>query len=296
MKYLLLGGAGFIGTHLSKRLLSLGHDVTIIDALVTSSIPDYPVRFIQADIRTADLDQFIEESDIVYFLASSVGVENVVNNPKRTLDNNIGLMNKLIPLFERYQKKVVFSSTSEVYGEGPFVETGNLSVGPSTHLRWSYAAAKIMTEFMITAGSFPYTIVRFFNIVGPGQLGDYGMVLPRFINAAKANKDLIVHGTGDQIRSFCHVADTVDMLLQVEKLDNGIFNVGNNEPVTIKELAQRVLTITGSTSAIKFVPLEKVYVKNYGDINQRVPDLTKIQSAIDYKINYSLNDIIRDMS
>jgi UDP-glucose 4-epimerase len=295
MKYLLLGGAGFIGTHLSKRLQSLGHDVTIIDALITSSIPDYPVRFVQADIRTADIDKFVEEADIIYFLAASVGVDNVVNNPKRTLDNNIGLMCKLIPLFERYQKKVVFSSTSEVYGEGPFSESNDLSVGPPTQLRWCYAAAKIMTEFMITSGSFPYTIVRFFNIVGPGQLGDYGMVLPRFIDSAKHGKDIIVHGQGDQVRSFCHVEDAVDMLLQVEKIDRDIFNIGNNDPVTIKELAERVVALSGSTSDIKFMPLEKVYVKNHGDINRRIPDLTKIKSAIDYKINYSLDEIIKDM-
>jgi UDP-glucose 4-epimerase len=295
MNYLLLGGAGFIGTHLAKRLISLGHKVTVIDSCITSSPPDYDVTFVQADIINTDIEQYVSDADIVYFLAGSVGVDNVVNNPKKTLMNNIGLVTKLIPLFEKYNKKVVFSSTSEVYGEGPFSEDNNLSIGPSTKLRWSYASAKLTTEFMITCSSFPFTIVRFFNIVGPGQLPDFGMVLPRFINAAKSNTDLVIHGDGSQIRSFCHVEDAVDMLLQVEKIDGQVFNVGNDEPVTIKQLAERVVALSDSKSNIQYMPLEQVYVKNHGDINRRVPVLDKIKQSINYKITYTLDDIIKDM-
>jgi UDP-glucose 4-epimerase len=295
MKYLLLGGAGFIGTHLAKRLISLGHSVTIIDNCVTSNPPDYEVTFIKADIKNDPIEQYIQDCDIVYFLAGSVGVDNVVNNPKTTLMNNIGLVTTLVPLFEKHQKKVLFSSTSEVYGEGPFSEDNNLSIGPSTKLRWSYASAKLTTEFMITCSSFPFTIVRFFNIVGPGQLPDFGMVLPRFINAAKSNTDLVIHGDGSQIRSFCHVEDAVDMLLQVEKIDGQVFNVGNDEPVSIKELAERVVALSDSKSNIQYMPLEQVYVKNHGDINRRVPVLDKIKQSINYKINYTLDDIIKDM-
>jgi UDP-glucose 4-epimerase len=148
---------------------------------------------------------------------------------------------------------------------------------------------------MITCSTFPYTIVRFFNIVGPGQLPDFGMVLPRFIDAAKAGKELNIHGDGSQIRSFCHVEDAVDMLLQLEKINGQVFNVGNDEPVTIKELATRVIALSNSTSVIKCTPLEQVYVKNHGDINRRVPDLAKIRESINYKITYTLDDIIKDM-
>lgn len=292
MKYLLLGGAGFIGTHLAKRLLKDEHTVTIIDSCITSSKPNYDVDFINADLTTYninDLDVLISKYDIVYFLAGSVGVSNIVNNPKSTVRNNLGLTLRLIPLFEKHNKKVVFASTSEVYGEGPFSEDNNLSIGPSTNLRWSYACAKLMTEFMITTSSFPYTIVRFFNVTGPGQLGDYGMVLPRFIKAATAGEDLVVHDQGQQIRSFCHVSDAVTMLLQVEKIDREIFNIGNDIPVTIKELADKVIELSGSTSSIAYIPTP------HSDISTRVPVLSKIRNAIDYKITHGLDDIIKDM-
>lgn len=292
MKYLLLGGAGFIGTHLAKRLLKDGHTVTVVDSCITSSEPNYDVDFINADLTTYNidvLDVLISTCDIVYFLAGSVGVSNIVNNPKSTVRNNLSLTLRLIPLFEKHNKKVIFSSTSEVYGEGPFSEDNNLSIGPSTNLRWSYSCAKLMTEFMITTSSFPYTIVRFFNITGPGQLGDYGMVLPRFINATKKGEDLVVHDQGQQIRSFCHVSDAVDMLLQIEKIDGEIFNVGNDVPVTIKELADRVIALTSTTSTIKYIPTP------HSDISTRVPVLSKIRNAINYNINYSLDDIIKDM-
>jgi UDP-glucose 4-epimerase len=297
MKYLLLGGAGFIGSHLATRLIKNGHDVVIIDDLSTSTFPlGIGATFIEADIRTYEyLEPQIAAADVIYFLAASVGVNNVVSNPQGTTQNNMQLANRLIPLFEKHQKKVVFTSTSEVYGDGPFSENNNLTIGPSTNLRWSYAAAKLMTEFMITTSTFPYTIVRLFNIVGPGQLGDHGMVLPRFVNAAKTGKDLVIHGDGSQIRSFCHVEDTIDMLLQVEKINSEVFNIGNNEPVSIKDLAEQVVNLSESSSEIRYVPLEQVYEKHHGDINKRVPVLDKIKSAIDYKIKYSLDDIIKDM-
>lgn len=294
MKYLLLGGAGFIGTHLAKRLIKDGHDVTIVDSLVTSTKPEYEVRFIHADIRVAVLDELIQEHDVVYFLAGSVGVANVDKNPKGTLDNNIGLMNKLIPLFQRYNKKVIFTSTSEVYGEGPFAEDNNLTIGPPTKLRWSYAAAKLMTEFMITSSNFPYTILRFFNVVGPGQIGDHGMVLPRFISAAKNNQDLIVYGSGQQVRTFCHVNDAIEMMLLTENINGEIFNIGSDGPVTIQHLAEQVIAESGSQSAILQVPYDQAFSKHHGDIIKRVPDLTKLKYMTGYVPRYTLTDIIRD--
>lgn len=295
MKYLLLGGAGFIGTHLAKRLIKDGHDVTIIDNLATSHKPDYPVKFIEADIRFLDIDQYLQETDVVYFLAGSVGVAHIDQHPKETLDNNLGLMHKLIPLFEKYQKKVVFSSTSEVYGEGPFSEDNNLSIGPPSKLRWAYACAKLMTEFSITACTFPYTIVRFFNVVGPGQLGDYGMVLPRFVNAAKKNEPLTIYGDGLQVRSFCHVADAVEYLLILENINGEIFNLGTDYPVRIRDLALRVVALAGSQSEINYVPYATAFSKHHGDINRRLPDLTKLKYMTGYLPRYDLDTIIRDM-
>lgn len=295
MRYLILGGAGFIGSHLAKRLISQGHDVVIVDSLVTSLRPNFDVDFVLGDIQSIDIQPYIKNCDIVYFLAGSVGVSHIDQHPTETLDNNLELMNTLIPLFEKYQKKVIFSSTSEVYGNGPFLESGNLSIGPPTKLRWAYAAAKLMTEFKIAASTFPYIIYRFFNVVGPEQLGDYGMVLPRFIQAAKDGQDVEVYGTGAQVRSFCHVNDAVNIMLELETVDNEIFNLGNDQPITIHNLAKRVVELSVSKSKIRLVPYEDVFSKHHGDIIHRLPDLTKLRSFSKHQLKYSIDDIVKDM-
>lgn len=294
MNILLLGGAGFIGTHLAKRLKSEGHIVTIIDSLSTSIAPDYGVNFIKGDISEMDLDIQLMEADLVYYLAGSVGVEYIDKNPSSTLFNNINLMNKLIPAFERAQTKVIFSSTSEVYGEGPtFKESDALSIGSPDKLRWGYACAKLMTEFMIKASTFPSVIVRFFNVVGPGQSGDYGMVLPRFMTAAKSGKNLIVYGDGEQIRSFCHIKDAVNALLLLQDKE-GIYNIGNDQPATISDLAKTVIKLTNTTSVIQYTPYEIDFSKEHDDIYYRVPDITKLK-GLGYEPKYELKDIIKDM-
>ncbi len=296
MKYLLLGGAGFIGTHLAKQLIAEGHEVTIIDSLVTSSKPDYPVNFIHMDIRKLiNIDHYIRHTDVVYFLAGSVGVSHIDQHPRETLTNNLELMSLLVPIFEREQKKVIFSSTSEVYGEGPFAEDNNLSIGPPSKLRWAYAAAKLMTEFAIAGSTFPYTIVRFFNVTGPGQIGTHGMVLPRFIEAAKNNLPLTIYGDGEQVRSFCHVADAVAYLRILENINGEIFNLGAGTPVTIKQLAERVIELSGSKSEIQYVPYADAFSKHHGDISKRIPDLTKLKYMTSYLPQYELDDIIKDM-
>jgi len=233
--------------------------------------------------------------DRIYHLAGSVGVEHIDKDPSGTLFNNINLNNKLIPLFQQAGKHVVFSSTSEIYGEGPFKETDNASIGPSSKLRWGYATAKLMMEFMLQASNIPFTTVRFFNVVGPGQVGDYGMVLPRFINAAKKGEDLIVYGTGEQVRSFCHIDDAIDALQRASQVQGELFNIGNVEPVTIKQLAERVITLSGSTSKVVLVPYEDAFSRHHGDISNRVPDLTKIMNLTGYAPRYKLDDIIRSM-
>jgi UDP-glucose 4-epimerase len=228
-------------------------------------------------------------------LAGSVGVEKIIDRPGECLVNNINLINTLFPLFKKYKPKVIFSSTSEVYGDGPFAESNNLSIGSPENLRWSYAASKLLTEFYLTTGNFPYIIARFFNIVGPGQLPNFGMVLPRFIKAAKNNEDLIVHGDGLQVRSFCHIEDAINILLQIQDLEEQIFNVGNDEPITIKELAKKVIELSGSKSQIKFVDPKQIYNKNYVDINNRIPDLTKLKQTIIHTNKYSIDDIIKSL-
>jgi len=300
MNYLLLGGAGFIGTHLARRLLEAGHKVTIIDNLSTSEMPEDFSYFHQQDIRDGGpiLDFFIEKSDVVYFLAASVGVQHIDKDPKGTLENNIELIQAVIPLLEKYNKKCIFASSSEVYGDGPFLEDGNLSIGNPQVLRWGYAAAKLTTEFMIAASSFPFIIARFFNIVGPGQLPDYGMVLPNFIKAIKNKEDLIVHGDGKQVRSFCHVKDAVDFLLQLEYNNSKefpIYNIGNDQPITIKQLAEKVIELSDSSCKLSMTPYKEVFSENTKDINYRVPDLTKLRRNIMYAPKYSLDDIIKDM-
>jgi len=307
MNNLILGGAGFIGQHLTHKLLETRQArVTVIDNLKTSkiNIADFQLKyknlfnFIEGDLTEMEDDQLLRimrDHHRIWHLAGSVGVEYIDKNPSETLFNNIKLSNKLIPLFQKIRNRpVIFASTSEIYGDGPFNEESPASIGPSSKLRWGYATSKLMTEFMIRASDFPYTIVRFFNVVGPGQLGDYGMVLPRFINAAKEGSDLIVYGDGEQVRSFCHINDALTALIKVATTNGELFNIGNDEPVTIKQLAQRVIDLSGSTSKITIVPYEQAFSKNHGDIIKRVPDINKLKS-LGYTPKYNLDQIIKDM-
>jgi UDP-glucose 4-epimerase len=297
MNYLILGGAGFIGTHLSKQLIAEGHDVVIVDSCVTSSAPTYRVQFYNEDVQQFDqLEHLIFNSDVVYFLAGSVGVKNVVENPYLTIHNNVSLAMHVVPLVAKHNKLLMFSSTSEVYGNGPFDESNDLSIGHIDNLRWGYASAKLTTEFLVASSGTPYRIFRFFNITGPGQLGDYGMVLPRFVAAALNNEDIVVYGDGTQYRSFCHVQDAIDMMRQVEIAPDGVYNIGNDNPITMLELAEKVKFITTSGSNIVLKPLTEVYAKNSGDIHKRIPNLTKLRNTINYVITRSLEDIIRDIA
>ena len=243
-----------------------------------------------------ELLKIFRKHDKIYHLAGSVGVSKVDKDPKSSINNNINLATKLTPLFEQARRHVVFSSTSEVYGNGPFNEEDSTSIGPSSESRWGYASSKLTTEFMLRSCGCPYTIARFFNVVGPNQLADYGMVLPRFINAAKSGEDLIVHGDGSQVRSFCHVKDAVESLIKISEIDKELFNIGNdNQPIAMKDLAQKVIDLSGSSSKIKYVPYEEAFVNKFKDINHRVPDLTKLKHFTGYVPQYDLDDIIKEM-
>lgn len=307
MNNLILGGAGFIGQHLAHRLLKTRQNrVTIIDNLSTGKInlddfSEYKnlFEFIHADIRNEsdqELMKTFKKNDRIFHFASSVGVEYIDKNPKESLFNSVDLNYKLISLFEELRNRhIVFSSTSEIYGEGPFSEDSHAHIGPSDKLRWGYATSKLLGEFLIRSCNFPYTIVRFFNVVGPKQLADFGMVLPKFIQAAKTNSDIIIHGDGKQIRSFCHIDDALDALMKVCEFQSELFNIGNDSQITIRELALKVLAISGSQSKIKCVPYEQIFSDKHGDIRRRVPDLTKIKTMTDYSPKRHLDYIIKDM-
>ena len=306
MNNLILGGAGFIGQHLTHKLLkSRQQRVTIIDNLSTGKInldefSEYKnlFKFIHSDVQSLEdkeLLKHMKDNNRIFHFAGSVGVEHIDKDPSGTLFNNNSLTNKLIPLFKESRRHVIFSSTSEVYGNGPFNEENFCNIGPSNKLRWGYAASKLMTEFLLNASGVPYTVLRFFNIVGPGQLPDYGMVLPKFIKAAKNNEDLIVYGTGEQVRCFFHIDDATDAIIKCVDFKNELFNVGNNQPTTINELARKVIEISGSNSKIVHVPDEEVFSKNYGDIQKRIPDITKLKEKTRFKPKKSLEDIIQDM-
>lgn len=256
--------------------------------------------FIEADLKAADDDELVRlfrKHDVIYHLAGSVGVALGDQKPKETLFNNVELATKLVPLFERAGTHVVFSSTSEIYGNGPtFKEEDFCGIGPTSKTRWAYSTSKMLTEFMIRSSDCPHTIVRFFNVVGPGQLGDFGMVLPRFVNAAKAGEDLIVHGDGSQVRSFCHVRDAVDALVNVSTISGELFNIGSSdEPVTMLDLAKRVVELSGSTSQIKLVPYNEVFSNKFEDIMYRVPNVDKLREHTGLLPKYTLDDIIKSM-
>jgi UDP-glucose 4-epimerase len=306
MNNLILGGAGFIGQHLAHSLLKTRQErVTIIDNLKTSSInlenfSEYKnlFNFIHEDLNLISEQEFLRigrNNHRVFHLAASVGVKNVIENPKETIFNNMQMTCKLLPLFEKLKRPVLYTSTSEVYGDGPFNESSDCKIGFSKNLRWSYASSKLTTEFMINSCNFPSTIVRLFNVVGPGQSGEIGMVLPRFIESAKKNEDLIIHGTGKQIRSFCHVKDAVNSMIKLINFNGEIYNIGNDFPISIEDLAKKVIHLTNSSSKIIYKSLQEVYEKNYGDINVRIPDLNKIKDTINYVPSYQLDDIIKEM-
>jgi len=298
MNILILGGTGFIGTHLARSYEESGDSVTVIDNYSTSNSGGLKVLknidIVYNDITKMDdsiLYPYIGNADKIYFLAGSVGVSNIDSNPYQTLLNNVDICRKLIPLFEKAQRHVIFTSSSEIYGsaEYAFSEDDPASIPSSLNTRGGYATSKLLTEFMITSSSFPYSIARLFNVVGSGQLSKYGMVLPRFIEKAKKNKPLAIYGTGEQIRSFCHVSDAVSLLQKITPEDK-LINIGNSEdPITMTTLAMLVIKLLHSKSIISY--------KNprSGEIMYRIPDMSMAINKYDYKPRYDLGDIIKEM-
>lgn len=315
MKYLLTGGAGFIGSHLSESLLDDGHEVVIADNFSTSTPENLhriagrsglTVHELDVVEYPAKVEELVKEADCVIHLAAAVGVELVVKNPVRTITTNVhGTENVLCPA-AKYNKRVIVASTSEVYGKSfneKFTETDDLVIGSPMNSRWSYACSKLLDEFYLMAfqrtKAFPGTVVRFFNTVGPRQTGRYGMVVPRFVSAALKNEPIYVYGDGEQSRCFCHVADVVralKMLLAAPGSVGEVFNIGSQELVSIKQLAERVIAVTGSKSEIKYLSYDEAYEQGFEDMRRRFPNTEKLNTLTGWKPQFCLDDIIRDVA
>lgn len=310
MKVLITGGAGFIGSHLCDGLVEAGHHVTVIDDLSTGRLANIAHLAGAPSFRFADesilhesvMDRLVSECDVIYHLASAVGVELIISRPVEVIERCILGTEIVLRMANRYKKKVLITSTSEVYGKSgrtPFSEDDDRVLGPTTKSRWSYSCAKAIDEFLALAYQkekhIPVVIVRLFNTVGPRQTGQYGMVVPRFVQQALSGKPLTVYGDGSQQRCFVYVRDVVGALMRVMEHPGAvgrIFNIGNNEEVSILQLARRVIDLTGSSSTIQMVPYDIAYEAGFEDMARRIPDLTRIRALIGYEPKASLDEII----
>ena len=312
MKYLITGGSGFIGSHLAESLIARGDEVVIIDNQSTGSITnlrniDSKVKLIDGDVLDKSLlEKHVFESDYVVHLAAALGVLNIVNKPLQSLKINIQGTENVLEFADRFKKPVLIASTSEVYGKNdkvPLNEEDDRIIGHPLKSRWSYSEAKAVDEslayFYFLENKLPIRIVRFFNTVGPRQVGQYGMVVPRFVTAALGNETIQVYGSGNQIRCFCHVSDAIRALLLVIDSDKAIgqvFNVGNNQQISIMDLAKKVIEITGSNSEIKKIPYSEAYPEGFEDMQRRVPDISKIRNILGWSPEIGLDQIIRDIA
>ncbi len=312
MKYLITGGAGFIGSHLAESLISRGDKVVVFDNLSTGSTKNLSgvskkIKFEQGNIlNKAEIDKLVAESDYVVHLAAALGVFNIVNKPLESLKTNLQGSEIVLEACDKYSKPVLIASTSEIYGKNekePLNEEDDRIIGHPLKSRWSYSEAKAVDEslayFYYLENKLSVRIVRFFNTVGPRQVGHYGMVVPRFVSAALNNESLLVYGSGDQIRCFCHVADAVKGLLLVMDSDKAVgqvFNIGNNSQISIMELAKKVIEITGSKSSIEKIAYEKAYPEGFEDMQRRVPDISKIKQILGWEPEINLDQIIKDIA
>ena len=309
MKVLITGGAGFIGSHLTDAFVKRGDQVTIIDNFSTGAADNLKsfAQIIEGDIRNADLmDKEIAKADLIMHMAASLGVKNIMENPLEAISTNLGGSEVVLKAVTRHQKRTFIASTSEVYGKNPkqpLSETDDRVVGSPQNYRWTYSDAKALEEAVATImhqqHQLPVTTIRFFNTVGPRQTGTYGMVLPRFVKAAKSNEKLTVHGDGSQSRVFGHVADAVEAvfaLLDNEKSIGEVFNVGGQGETTIKALGEKVIAQTGSKSEIQYIPYEEAYGAGFEDMQRRVPDLSKIKALTGWQPKRDLTQIISDIA
>ena len=308
---LITGGAGFIGSHLSERLLQSGYQVTIIDNLSTGRLQNIQhlagnpsFSYAIEDIRNIHvIDRLVSECDIIFHLAAAVGVRNIIDRPINTIEVNIGGTETILKTASRYRRRVMLASTSEVYGKSsrfPFKEDDDTLFGPTVRSRWSYAASKAVDEFLAFAYhaeiGLPITLFRLFNTVGPRQVGQYGMVVPRFVRWALANETIQVYGDGQQQRCFGNVYDVaraIQGLAESDETVGELYNIGSSEEISIMQLAERVRDRADSASEINLIPYEQAYAQpGFEDFRRRVPDTSKIRAAIGWRPTTSLNTTI----
>ena len=313
MKALITGGAGFIGSHLAEKLLDLGHEVFIIDNLWTgklaniSRIKDHKRLHLVVDtiLNESVMNELIFKVDHIYHLAAAVGVRNIMDHPVETLEINVKGSETVLRLANRFKKKIMIASTSEVYGkhvEHSLSEDDDRILGTVKKRRWAYACSKTLDEFLALAyfdeKKLPVIVARLFNTVGPRQTGRYGMVLPNFVQSALLGKPISVYGDGTQSRSFTYVEDVVEgvtKLMDEPAAEGEIFNVGNDSEVTINDLAQKVKDMTGSDSEIEHISYEKAYGPGFEDMLRRCPNIDKINKLIGFRPSHDLDDIIRSV-
>ena len=313
MKALFTGGAGFIGSHLAEKLLEEGQEGFIIDNLWTGKLSN--LEKIQGHERVhlvgdtilneSVMNELIFKVEHIYHLAAAVGVKNVMDHPVETLETNVKGTEVVLRLANRFKKKILVASTSEIYGkhvEHTLSEDDNRVMGTVKKRRWSYACSKTLDEFLALAyydeKKLPVVITRLFNTVGPRQTGQYGMVLPNFVQSALLGKPITVYGDGTQSRSFAHVQDVIEALIklmQTPEAVGDVFNVGNDNEVTINDLAKKVKAMTGSKSEIEYLSYEKAYGPGFEDMERRCPNIDKIKNLIGYQPSRDLEAMIRDV-
>jgi UDP-glucose 4-epimerase len=310
MRILITGGAGFIGSHLADRLLADGHDVIALDNLSTGSVQNLKpaaansrLRFVHDDVRSEHtLHVLTEQCDMVYHLAAAVGVQLIVDQPVHTIETNIHGSEVVLATANKFRKPVLIASTSEVYGKSekvPFREDDDTVLGATRFSRWSYACSKAIDEFLGLAYhqqfGLPVVVARFFNTVGPRQTGRYGMVIPRFVEAALRNEPLHIYGTGKQSRCFGFVGDVVEAVIKLmnnPKAAGRVYNVGATEEITIEALADKIIAMTGSRSVKKSLSYEEAYGRPFDDMLRRIPCLDRIREMIGYEPRTSLERIL----
>ena len=312
MKVLITGGAGFIGSHLAEYFQNSGDEVTVLDNFSTGSksnleIFSFSGKAVDGDIRDTKLvESLIAETDLVLHMAAALGVANIMNSPIESISTNITGSEVVLLAATKFKKRIVIASTSEIYGKNPkqpLNEEDDRVIGTPQNIRWTYSDAKAIEEAMARSlyleKQLPVTTVRFFNTVGPRQTGKYGMVVPRFVQAALKNEDLIVHGDGSQSRVFCHVEDAIAGLLALLKHDSSIgdvFNIGGEGEVTINDLANIVISKTSSKSSVKHIPYTDAYPVGFEDMQRRVPDSTKIRKLTGWAPKHNLESIIESVA
>lgn len=311
MKILITGGAGFIGSHLAEKCLREGHTVTVIDDLSTGSMDNIAgiydheaFDFVQDTVRNeSTMCVLVEKCDVVFHLAAAVGVQLIVDRPVHTIETNIHGTEVVLSMANRFRKKVLIASTSEVYGKSeaiPFNEDDDTVLGSTRFSRWSYACSKAIDEFLGLAYQqqygLPVVVVRLFNTVGPRQTGRYGMVIPRFVERALQNEPIQIYGDGQQTRCFCCVLDVIEGLMglmQCPQAPGRVFNIGSPEEISIGALARKIIEMTGSQSRQEYLSYEQAYGQPFDDMRKRVPCLRRIQELIGYQPRYSLEQTLK---